>query len=662
MKLKTVHIREFRSIDDSEPFDVDEITCLVGKNESGKTALLHALYQMNPIIEAHAGYDITGDYPRVDVEDYRHAVQEAKRPPATVAHVTFELEEDDAEAVQVYTGEKDLNGKTIEVTRGYDDDYQVESFFDEATALKNLVCQCGLPEDIVTASAQGNMVDGVLRALRALAANETQTEAVTSLTDILTSAGEYASYQDYVAETIIKPRIPKFLYFDEYYQMRGCENIGALIARKASNNLRPSDHPLLGLINRARLDLNELLAATSTRDLKNRLQGASIHLTTQVIRYWSQNKHLRLVFDVREARRHDPDGMQSGTNIWSEVEDTRHYVTTEIGTRSRGFIWFFSFLAWYGDVREKGENVILLLDEPGLSLHAKAQEDLLKYFEAEVKGQHQLIYTTHSPFMVDPTNFDRVRIVQDLSVEHGPDPPPERTGTRVLTDILKATDDSLFPLQGALGYEISQTLFVGPNSLVVEGVSDLLFLQGMSSLLEADGRTGLSNGWTITPVGGSDKVPTFVALLGAQSDLNVAVLVDYQKKDRQTIENLYKKRLLSKKQVLTYTDFTKTSEADIEDMFDEDFYLGLVNGAYKDALAKPVTAEDLNPNLPRITKKLEEYFKSNPLKRNESFNHFRPAKYFLDMVNPDALSSDALDRFEEAFVALNTLVRPRATG
>ena len=66
---------------------------------------------------------------------------------------------------------------------------------------------------------------------------------------------------------------------------------------------------------------------------------------------------------------------------------------------------------------------------------------------------------------------------------------------------------------------------------------------------------GLSGDWTITPVGGSDKVPTFVALIGAQTHLNVAVLIDYQKKDRQVIENLYKRKLLDKKHVVTFAAF-----------------------------------------------------------------------------------------------------------
>ena len=67
-----------------------------------------------------------------------------------------------------------------------------------------------------------------------------------------------------------------------------------------------------------------------------------------------------------------------------------------------------------------------------------------------------------------------MRIVQDLSIESNSDDlPEEKQGTKVITEVLDATPDSLFPLQGALGYEIYQTLFIGPNSLVVEGASDL---------------------------------------------------------------------------------------------------------------------------------------------------------------------------------------------
>ena len=272
----------------------------------------------------------------------------------------------------------------------------------------------------------------------------------------------------YIFNSLLWPRAPKYLYFDEYYQMRGRDNLDTLIQREANKELKESDRPLIGLINLARLDLRELVKTQNTTELKNKLEGAGNHLTRRIVTYWSQNKHIQMKFDVREAKPQDPEGMQSGINVWGEVYDSVHWAHTPLGSRSRGFIWFFSFLAWYEDVKRQKQNVILLLDEPGLSLHGRAQGDLLSYFDEEL-SQHQLIYSTHSPFMIDPRKFERIRIVQDLGIDSNKQLPKEREGTKVLTNVFDATDDSLFPLQGALGYDIHQTLFIGPNSLVIEG-------------------------------------------------------------------------------------------------------------------------------------------------------------------------------------------------
>jgi predicted ATP-dependent endonuclease of OLD family len=297
--------------------------------------------------------------------------------------------------------------------------------------------------------------------------------------------------------------------------------------------------------------------------------------------------------------------------------------------------------------------LILLLDEPGLVLHASAQADLLRYIELELKPHHQVIYTTHSPFMVDANHFDRVRIVRDRSMEEDDRLPDNERGTKVFTDILEADPDSLFPLQGALGYDIAQTLFIGPNSLIVEGVSGLFYLTTISELLAAD---ALTDSWTITPVGGSDKVPTFISLMGSQKNLKVATLIDLQKKDQQSIENLYKKKLLDKKNVLTFAAFTRTSEADIEDMFDRQFYLDLVNAEYASVLSKPIALSDLGKH-PRIVVNIEEHIKANPLKSG-GFNHYRPARHFTENIAllGAKLETGTLNRFRTAFKVLNGLL------
>src|SRR5262249_4839104 len=143
-------------------------------------------------------------------------------------------------------------------------------------------------------------------------------------------------------------------------------NIDRLKQRQSNGQLLDSDRPMLALIELARLDLDQLLKPQNTQELVNRLEGASNHLSKRIFDYWSQNRHISVRFDIRPALPGDPDGMQSGTNLWGSVYDSAHLVTIRLGTRSRGFIWFFSFLAWFSQQRKSAQPLILLLDEPGL--------------------------------------------------------------------------------------------------------------------------------------------------------------------------------------------------------------------------------------------------------------------------------------------------------
>ncbi len=570
-----------------------------------------------------------------------------------MVRATYALESDDTKAITEIFGPACLidENPVISLHKGYSNEITYSNLnVDEDAALRHLVKSAGLPQPLTDQVLEHGTAEEMVSAL----ASAEQTEASRELLPVLEQIGD-GSVSAFLCQHVLQERIPQFLYFDEFYQMRGQDSLDALRQRVREKSLKNADYPLLGLLDLAGLDLSEVVEPERTEALLASLEAAENQLTQAALTYWSQNRHLRMMFDIRPARPGDPPGMTSGMNIWGRIHDTKHMVSTALGTRSRGFVWFFSFLAWYSHLRRDGKKLILLLDEPGLSLHAKAQEDLLRYFEKELTPNHQLIYTTHSPFMVDPTHFERVRIVQDLSIEPRADEHREEMqGTKVITEVLDATPDSLFPLQGALGYEIHQTLFIGPNNLVVEGVSDLLYIQIISALLQEMGRVGLSADWTITPVGGADKVATFVALIGAQSNLNIAVLVDYQKKDRQSIENLYKRKLLKKRQVLTYADYVGSSEADVEDMFDPDFYLKLVNGAF----GSSVSLTDLTSRHPRILRRLKEHLESNSLPNGASFNHYGPARYFSGNIGilSDDLTDQVLDRFERAFKTLNRLL------
>lgn len=656
MILTHAQVTKYKSVWDSGEFHIGEITCLVGKNEAGKTALLQSIYKINPIIKEDCEFDVTNDYPRATVSDYEEQVADGEIEPATVITTKFLLESGDTDAAEMIFGPKVFKDKKLTLSRRYPKSGNTSDvtrsyilLINENTGIEHLISNANLPPDL-KADLVSKKADpeAILLALKAAE----QTEEVTRITAIFKEI-KSRGVSGYIYDNLVKPKIPVFLYFDEYFQMKGHENVEALLQRRSQNKLLPSDHPMLGLIGMAGIDIDTLSDVKRTQELVNKLEGAGNRLSRKVLQYWSQNRHVQMRFDLRPARPEDPEGMRAGSNIWSNIYDSRHMVSTNLGTRSKGFVWFFSFLAWYSRIQKehKDKNVILLLDEPGLFLHGRAQEDLLRYFEEELKGKHQVIYSTHSPFMVDSTKFDRVRIVQDRGIDADTTLPPEEDGTRVITEVLEASSDSLFPLQGALGYEIYQTLFLGPNCLVVEGVSDLLYLQAVSGLLAKKGMESLNENWTITPVGGSDKVPTFAALLGGQKKLKIATLIDYQSKDAQTIENLYKQRILKKQNVLTYADFTLTKEADIEDMFGDDFFIELVNAEYAKDFEKKISPKDLTKKHPRILVKLEAHMGSK-------LNHYRPARYFAE--NSESLlkkiPGEALARFEEAFKRLNALL------
>jgi predicted ATP-dependent endonuclease of OLD family len=686
MRLKSVRVTEFKSIRDSGDFETGDVTCLVGKNEAGKTAVLEALYRLHPVVDSHSHFDVTNDYPRTEVEDYQHAVQTGKRKHARAITAVYELSDGEIAAVEADFGTGIFTNRLAELWRGYENKTYFDINIDEAIAVQHLIGQTELTDEIRATVAQAETIKGLLAGLTSAASNQdTARNAALAAANQLDDATAKAkaiddanrlqesasakqlrsdiatytkeSFKKHIWTEYLDDKLPKFLYFDEYYQMEGQVNVQKLKERQASGALTESDRPMLGLIELSRLNVDQLLAAKDTQALLNKIEGASNHLSKQILKYWSQNKHILVRFDLRPALAEDPEGMREGTNLWGFVHDTKHLATTRLGTRSRGFIWFFSFLAWFSQQRKRDIPLILLLDEPGLFLHASAQDDLLRYIEQELKPHHQVIYTTHSPFMVDPKDFSRVRIVRDKSMESDDELPPEQQGTKVFTDVLEADDASLFPLQGALGYDIAQTLFIGPNCLIVEGVSDLLYLPIVSGVLADQKRVGLSEDWMITPVGGSDKVTTFVSLLGSQKKLKLATLIDFSKKDQQTIENLYKKKLLAKKNVHTFAQYAGQTEADIEDMFDREFYIDLVNEEYRNELSKKIEMKELG-NHPRILVNIEEWLKANPLKAG-SFNHYRPARYFAENIRRLVAKVDnaTLDRFEQAFKALNALLK-----
>ncbi|MCW8175595.1 AAA family ATPase [Verminephrobacter aporrectodeae] len=653
MKLFRARVQNYRSVEDSGEFDIGDMTCLVGKNEAGKTALLNALRGLKSTQSAFK-YDETTDYPR------RFAMKFDERHPSGKAEVVktwWRIDDADRAVVEKRFGSGVLKGDVLQVSYGfrYEEGKRIwELGVDDEKCLSHLVAKHALDNDasgVLHASKDGPSADAALSALATR--TPTQDALLQDIKKCRDSRFGLAVFD------LLSERMPHFFYTSHFERMSGEVSIEQLQKDRAIKQITSGDQIFLDFLEYSGTTLEELAGATKRETLKARCEAAGNDITDEIFQFWSQNNALEVVIDFGPGKADDKPPFNTGTVAQIRIRNTKHKATLPLSERSAGFVWFFSFLAQFKQLKKTNGNAIILLDEPGLTLHGRAQSDLLRYISERLLPEHQVIFTTHSPFMVPMDRLADVRIVEDLIDRSGSRALVK--GTKVNADVLEVNEDTLFPLQAALGYEITQSLFIGVNTLLVEGASDIIYLQIVSQALRKRGKEGLSDKWTICPAGGIDKIAPFVRLFGGNR-INVAVLSDIAKGEFGKIEKLRRSDIMKAGQFFTVADFVSQEEADVEDLFEPDLFVSMLNGAYAPPASHQVTVEKLTQadlSTPRSVKKAEALFKLMPVEVSE-FDHFGPARWLLR--NPDALDGNSqsviatLDRFEKLIQTYNNLL------
>jgi predicted ATPase len=651
VQLTSVRVTNFRSILDSGEFSLKRVTCLVGKNESGKTAILHALNRLKPYDSPRVKYDRQLDYPRGLINSYASRHPEGE---ATVVHTTWTLDDEDVSAIEDSIGSGTIASRIVSISKAYEaESPKIEISLDYLKAKQHVLWGVKLTakeQELAKGAKTTSELGDVLSKIQA--PSEGAQAALARLKKYTngTALGE--------AVAIVWDRMPSFLYFDNYDRMSGSVALNQLNYDKSHGELSANDRVFDAFLEFAGTSAKELGSLTTFEPLRAKVEGASNAITEQIFEYWSQNQFLQVQFVAELGLPNDPAPFNQGMVMRARIYNELHKATVRFDDRSAGFVWFFSFLVLFSQVKKSHGNVIILLDEPGLNLHGKAQGDLLRYFDEKLRPDHQVIYTTHSPFMVPHDDLLSVRTVEDV-IEYKGRSRPISHGSKVGDKILSTDADTLFPLQGALGYEITQSLFIGANTLLVEGPADVLMLQAASEELRKRGRTPLDPRWALCPVGGIGKVSAFVSLFGANK-LNVVVLTDYSKQDDQQVARV--REILANGKVFTAEAFCGQSEADLEDFFGPVIYTAMVNGAYKLSAKYRLTADKAKSEADkseRILKRVEHLWAALP-GSTPAFDHFAPASWLIQ--HPDVWELDpgetaaSLGRFEALFNAVNVLV------
>ena len=594
MRLIKARVQNYRSIIDSGEFEIEKLkTILVGPNEAGKTVLLKALQQLNKPDDV-AGFDLLRDYPRSNFND----ITTGKVDPKKVTVVTgyFELDDEDLKNIpdqfknckykvwrnydnKVFHGlidgpkeiyykdiKKDLLRMSSHMDKQFTPDESSDDNLKPSESLKVLT-----KDWIDFEKISGDIIKTLKSWL------DDNYELIEEDNDLEES--RYAELLEKIQFNtkfdevfkILDKRTPVFILFNNYFRVKPSIHLGHLATRIEENILDDEyfDYgnicllKLLGFTARELSDLGNvpnpnIVDAEGLKKYKDeldtrsyQLNAASVRLTKEICSVWMPNPEkaeaakLKVIADAQYLK--------------VVVEDDLG-VEIELDQRSEGFQWLVSFfVVFFSEAVDKHENAILLLDEPGLSLHGLKQRDFRTTI-TRLSKKNQTLFTTHSPFLVGPDELDYVRVVEMK----------DRTdGTKIHTTISSSDPAALLPLQEALGYDLASSLFSQQRNLILEGITDYWYIEATSEILREGKVANLNENIALVFANSAGKVVYYATILHAHK-LKVAALLDSDAAGDQAAQQENLVHSLGNNKILRTKDFCKgIAKSEIEDLLRE---------------------------------------------------------------------------------------------
>ena len=598
MRLRKFRVQAFRCIHDSGDIVVGDLAAFVGRNESGKTTILQALTMLNRD-EMISELDLCDE------------MTEHLKSEIRIVEGDFELNHDETEIIKERFPSLHLTklkifrtNKNPEIQYDFGDTHvnkeerqNLEHWQDITKQLTNFVesipnyISKKLDTDFFTGSMPGNKkiiqaeLDGFSSNLHAIATEEkqviseweeTNSKIIKNVEKILVDNTESEALKNFIDDRLH----PRFVYFSDYKKILGNINLAEYI--KESETEASAGIEYIEGFDRAETVRNLLYLAEfemeKLEEVKNSpsklikfLNTASKKLTERLNPSWKGeaiNVELRL----------NPGNILSV--VLSDVHKDGTITNTGLlNRRAEGFKWTFSFIVNFAAETQKAElkEAILLLDEPARNLHPTQQmgiSDLLK----NLAGSNQVLYATHSPFMIFDYTPGNLLVVELDRKKHL---------SKIFYDYWKADDATLTPILYGLSKGLVDSITdreIGYNSrplIIVEAMSDTMYLNAFDKFLQ-DPNISM-NPLNVVPAYNKNSVLP-LSIFYHTHGYNTFVLLDNDYESNQIAEQL-KNNKFSEPQIIFFESDGNLLQS-IEDYMEVDDYLYAVNQTYEIKLRK----------------------------------------------------------------------------
>lgn len=584
-KVESFRIKNYKSILDSKKCYVDnEITVLAGKNEAGKTAILQALDDFN-----------------FSKNIREEAIMISNKGLKPEIEVTLLLEDKDLNEIFVDSKQRQsVKENKVTITKIYPNKYSISEESvnrfvpNKSNLIKNIKKEFDfLDSRIENIDSIGIEIDklGELNYLPTFGnfipkfkedVKEKEHGKINKvISKIREDAKEFNSIKQLESkflETIESKIIPNFILFSSFDDILPDQ----IAISEAPNNSLIKDLSLI-----SNLDFDKIKSSSPPDEREKHKDEVNLKFSEKYKQFWTQDSS-ELYF------------WWDSNYIYFRIKEDEEYY--KIAIRSKGRQWHMAFYIRVTARSAENRNNVILIDEPGLFLHAKAQKDILSELES-CAFNNQIIYATHSPYLIQPNKLCRVRLVEKYSHQ----------GTKIEKVNAKADKETLTPILTAIGEDLSAGIRVDKkNSIILEGYSDYIYLNAFKSIL------GISTDLNFVPAMGGDT-PTYIGSILFGWGLDPIFILDNDSQGKTVKEKLKKKLNIDDKRILL---IPKGKQGAIENLFSAEDYKRYVEN--KSNIGKVLLALHFSQKV------MNKEIKSSDLSA-DTINNFK--QLFTDLVD-----------------------------
>ena len=593
MRLRRFRVRAFRCIHDSGYITVGDLAAFVGRNESGKTTILQALTLLNKdemVSELDLCDELTDELKseikltegEFDLNENERELLEEKFPNLSIKKIIiFRTNKNPQIQYDFIDSEFSTKKDTIfKSWKNLTDDLKnfVEIIPNHVSKqLDTEFFESSMPIDKETFSVKLNTLN---KTILDAASQEPQVisewkdlydQIMGNFDSVFVSNKKRKELEKFILDTLH----PRFVYFSDYKKILGNINLNEYLKDPTTSDVGGIEYleefdraeTVKNLLYLAELEIGELKnASSSPSKLIKLLSTSNKKLTARLNPSWKGEPiHVEL--------RLNPGNIMSV--IISDVHKDGTITNTGLlNRRAEGFKWTFSFIVNFAAETQKAElkEAILLLDEPARNLHPTQQlgiSDLLK----NLTGSNQVLYATHSPFMIFDYTPGNLLVVELDRKKHL---------SRIFYDYWNADDATLTPIlyglsKGLVGSIIDRE--IGSNSrplIIVETMSDTLYLNAFDKFLQ-DPNISM-NPLNIVPAYNKNSVLP-LSIFYRNHGYNTFILLDNDLESKQIAVQLKDNKFLDL-QIIFFEKVGELLQSIEEYMMIED-YLYAVNQTYE---------------------------------------------------------------------------------